>query len=80
MEDGSTILNLLPREAHTRLCKAAGASGQRELTRIAYLYVQTLDEAHDVVELLLGTAGKRPLAKQTADTSLSSCVSQCPIQ
>ena len=61
MEDASTILNLLPRDAHARLCKAAGTSGHRELTRIAYLYVQTLDEAHEVVELLLGTAGKRPV-------------------
>jgi len=83
MEDQSTPLTLLPRDAQTRLFDAACAYGRRELTRIAYLYLQTLDDAREVVELLLGTAEKPPATRhgaQTAGTSPSSYSPRCDIQ
>ena len=79
MENGNTILNLLPGDAHARLCKAANKTDPRELARIAYFYVQTVDEAHEIAELLLPTETSSVSAEavQTADTGPSSRVSQC---
>lgn len=79
MGNGSTILNLLPKDAHARLCDAANKLDSRELARIIYFYVQTLDEAQEIVELLLRTKSNRfsVEAVQTEGTDSSSRVSQC---
>jgi len=76
MENGETVLNLLPGDAHTHLCNAANKLDRRELARTAYFYVQTLDETNEIVELLLRTENRLLGAEtvQTADSHSSSRV------
>jgi len=67
------MFTLLPRHALTRLYNAARDSDGRELLRIAYFYVQTLDEAYELVECLLETTGERRVAEQAVQAAPPAC-------
>ena len=67
------MFTLLPRHAQKRLNNAARGCGERELLRAAYFYVQTLDEAYELVECLPSTTRERHVTGQAVQAVQPAC-------